>query len=58
VSHLHEGLKIGLEGSLEKFSDVLGRNAVSSSGGTSTRSSSSSCCCCTSSSMMNRRSLC
>lgn len=29
ISHLHEGLKLGLEGSLEKFSEVLGRNAVS-----------------------------
>lgn len=29
ISHLHEGLRLGLEGSLEKRSEVLGRNAVS-----------------------------
>ena len=28
VDHLYEGLKLGLEGTVEKFSDVLGRNAV------------------------------
>lgn len=28
VNHLYEGLKLGLEGTLEKFSTVLGRNAV------------------------------
>ena len=28
VDHLHEGVKIGLEGSVEKHSPVLGRNAL------------------------------
>jgi ubiquitin carboxyl-terminal hydrolase 14 len=28
VDHLFEGLKLGLEGTVEKFSAVLGRNAV------------------------------
>ncbi|CAM9153944.1 unnamed protein product [Chrysoparadoxa australica] len=28
INHLHEGIKLGLTGSVEKNSDVLGRNAV------------------------------
>ena len=28
VNHLPEGLKISLEGDIEKYSDILGRNAV------------------------------
>ncbi|CAH0485531.1 unnamed protein product [Peronospora farinosa] len=28
TNHLSEGIKIGLEGTIEKYSDVLGRNAV------------------------------
>eukprot|EP00633_Aureoumbra_lagunensis_P001586 CAMPEP_0197290980 /NCGR_PEP_ID=MMETSP0890-20130614/10413_1 /TAXON_ID=44058 ORGANISM="Aureoumbra lagunensis, Strain CCMP1510" /NCGR_SAMPLE_ID=MMETSP0890 /ASSEMBLY_ACC=CAM_ASM_000533 /LENGTH=443 /DNA_ID=CAMNT_0042763405 /DNA_START=196 /DNA_END=1527 /DNA_ORIENTATION=- len=28
IDHLHEGIKIGLSGTLEKRSDILGRNAI------------------------------
>ncbi|CAM9907516.1 unnamed protein product, partial [Phaeothamnion confervicola] len=28
INHLHEGVKLGLVGEVEKYSDVLGRNAV------------------------------
>jgi ubiquitin carboxyl-terminal hydrolase 14 len=28
VDHMHEGIKMGLEGSVEKYSNILGRNAL------------------------------
>lgn len=28
INHMAEGLKISLEGDIEKYSDILGRNAV------------------------------
>lgn len=28
VNHIHEGLKIGFEGTVEKYSEILGRNAL------------------------------
>ena len=28
IDHLHEGIKLAMQGSLEKHSDILGRDAV------------------------------